>query len=176
MRLFGSERIAKVMDRMGYPRGLVRYTTESALAGKASKILRPRILVYATLLTALLGGVLWSISERVPLRAELIRDRNALYRELPDGRIENVYTLKLINMDSRQHAYRYEVIGSDQVAAATSRALVLEPEQVGVFSLRLTAPRSAGDGVLNLDIRFVAEDNAAISRSASARMLLPAGP
>jgi cytochrome c oxidase accessory protein FixG len=166
----------KVMDKMGYPRGLVRYTTENALAGKASKILRPRIFIYASLLLALLGGVLWSISDRVPLRAELIRDRNALYRELPDGQIENVYTLKLINMDSRQHAYRFAVIGNEQVSAATSRALVLDAEEVGIFSMRLTAPRSAGAGVLSLDIRFEAADNAAITRSASARMLLPAGP
>ncbi len=166
----------QIMDKMGYERGLIRYTTENAMAGKPMRILRPRIFVYATLLLVLFGGVLWSISDRVPLRAELIRDRNALYRELPDGRIENVYTLKLINMDTRQHAYRYQVKGHDQVSVETSRPLVLAAEEVGIFSLRLAAPPEAGEGVLKLDIHFEAEDDAAIERSASARMLLPAGP
>jgi polyferredoxin len=164
------------MDRMGYPRGLVRYTTENALQGQASRILRPRVVIYAGLLLALAAGVLWSISERIPLRAELIRDRNALYRELPDGRIENVYTLKLINMDTVPHSYRMTVLGNDRVGVETSRPLELAPEQVGVFSLRLSALPEAGQGVQKLDILFEAEDNPEIKRAASARMLLPAGP
>jgi cytochrome c oxidase accessory protein FixG len=166
----------QVMDRMGYDRGLVRYTTENALAGRPVRVLRPRIFVYASLLLVLLSGVLWSISGRVPLRAELIRDRNALYRELPDGRIENVYTLKLINMDTQQHAYRHSVIGNDRVTAETSRPLVLAAEEVGIFSLRLAAPPGAGAGVLELGIRFEAEDDAGIERVASARMLMPVNP
>jgi cytochrome c oxidase accessory protein FixG len=163
----------QVMDKMGYQRGLVRYTTEHALEGGKTRILRPRIFVYATLLVVLLSGVLYSISQRVPLRAELIRDRNALYRELPDGQIENVYTLKLINMDTQTHRYNLRVEGHDEVAAETSRELVLEGEEVGLFSLRLKAHRDAGAGVLNLDIVFTAEDHEQIQRAARARMLLP---
>lgn len=163
----------QVMDRMEYPRGLIRYTTERALAGGSTRLLRPRILVYATLLLALLTGVLWSISDRVPLRAELIRDRNALYRELADGTIENVYTLKLINMDDRPHRYTLEVQGEIPAAARISRPLALDAEEVGVFSLSLSAPAAAGEGVQALDILFVAEDNPAIRRAAKVRMLLP---
>ena len=166
----------QVMDKMGYERGLVRYTTENALEGKAQRIVRPRILIYATLLLVIISGVLWSISERIPLRADLIRDRNVLYRTLPDGRIENVYTLKLINMDEVPHRYRMTVIGNQQVSAGTSRPLELQPEEVGVFSLRLTAPTTAGAGVQRLDILFEAVENPSIKRAASARMLLPAGP
>jgi cytochrome c oxidase accessory protein FixG len=166
----------QVMDKMGYERGLIRYTTENALQGEGKRILRPRILIYATLLLAIIGGVLWSISERIPLRADLIRDRNVLYRTLPDGQIENVYKLKLINMDTVPHAYRMTVVGNDQVRAGTSRPLKLSAEEVGVFSLRLTAPPAAGQGVQKLDIVFEAEDNPSIKRAARARMLLPAGP
>ncbi len=166
----------QVMDKMGYERGLVRYTTEHSLAGGLTRVLRPRILIYGVLLLALLSGVLWSISQRVPLRAELIRDRNALYRELPGGQIENVYKLKLINMDDQAHSYRLTVLGNDQVEANTARPLSLASEEVGVFSLRLSAPATAGQGVLRLDIRFEAEDNPSIQRSASVRMLLPEKP
>src|SRR6056300_324399 len=78
----------QVMDKMDYPKGLIRYTTEHALQGRPTHIFRPRVIVYAVILVSLLSGALWSISERVPLRAELIRDRNALYRELPGDIIE----------------------------------------------------------------------------------------
>ena len=165
----------QVMDKMDYPRGLIRYTTENALQGRASKILRPRVLIYGALLGLLIAGLAFSIVQRTPLRAELIRDRNVLYRELSDGQVENVYSLKLINMDRRTHQYRITVAGNPAVAASTNRPLVLGPEQVGTFSLRLTAPADAGQGVQSLEIRFEAEDDPAIARSASARLILPGG-
>jgi cytochrome c oxidase accessory protein FixG len=83
----------QVMDKMEYPHGLIRFTTENALKHKQAHVLRPRIFVYAALLLVIISGTLWSMTHRTPLRADLIRDRNALYRELPDGMIENVYTL-----------------------------------------------------------------------------------
>jgi cytochrome c oxidase accessory protein FixG len=83
----------QVMDKMGYPRGLVRYTTEHALKHKTAHVIRPRIIVYGLLLLAIISGTLWGMTHRVPLRADLIRDRNALWRELPGDVVENVYTL-----------------------------------------------------------------------------------
>jgi cytochrome c oxidase accessory protein FixG len=95
-----------VMEKMGYPKGLVRYATLNSLKGKPSRVLRPRTLVYGVLLLSLAGGLLYSLSQRVPLGLDVIRDRNQLFRETEDGHIENVYTLKLINMDERPHRYR----------------------------------------------------------------------
>jgi polyferredoxin len=82
------------MDKMNYPRGLISYTTENALEEKPSRIARPRTLVYATLLVALCIGFFVTLANRPMLHVDVIRDRNALYRELVDGQIENVYTLK----------------------------------------------------------------------------------
>ena len=163
----------EVMDKMGYPRGLVRYTTEKALEGKPTRILRPRIFVYTALLTALLAGIAWSISGRVPLRAEIIRDRNALYRELPDGRVENVYTLKLINMDERPHRYRVSVEGGQDIVVDVGRDLELADEEVGIFPLRLSAPATLGRGSIEVDLVFEAEGQPAIRRTADARFILP---
>jgi cytochrome c oxidase accessory protein FixG len=87
----------EVMDKMNYPRGLISYTTENALEEKPSRIARPRTLVYATLLVALCIGFFVTLANRPMLHVDVIRDRNALYRELVDGQIENVYTLKILN-------------------------------------------------------------------------------
>jgi polyferredoxin len=87
----------EVMGKLGYPRGLIRYSTQNAIDGKATHILRPRIVVYGLLLTVLCATWLWGVSHRSPFIAEVLRDRNALYRVVADGSVENAYTIKLVN-------------------------------------------------------------------------------
>ncbi len=101
----------EVMDKMGYPRGLVRYTTENAMAGKPAKALRPRVLLYGTLLLVLLAGFVYGVAARSPVGIDVIRDRNVLYRELPDGQVENVYTLKLTNRHTDVRHFEIRISG-----------------------------------------------------------------
>jgi polyferredoxin len=162
------------MDKMNYPRGLIRYTTENALQGRAGRILRPRVFVYGALLLALVGGTLWSMTHRTPLRADLIRDRNALYRELPDGLIENVYTMKITNMDDSAHRYVLRVPGTGLARIELGRPLVLEAGAVGAFPVRIQLPASAGAGVQRLELELAAEGRPDIRRTVQARVLLPA--
>ncbi|MDZ7751639.1 MAG: cytochrome c oxidase accessory protein CcoG [Gammaproteobacteria bacterium] len=100
-----------VMDKMGYPKGLIRYTTENALQGESTRMLRPRVLIYAALLLIVTGALVYSISQRTPLELDIIRDRSGLYRETSQGLVENVYTLKIVNMDEEPHVYRLSVEG-----------------------------------------------------------------
>ena len=90
----------EVMDKMGYPKGLVSYTTENALEGNPAHILRPRVLIYGSMILAVFVGLFFLINARVPLEVDILRDRNALYHERSGGMIENVYTLKLVNMQN----------------------------------------------------------------------------
>jgi cytochrome c oxidase accessory protein FixG len=163
----------QVMDKMDYEKGLISYTTEHRISGEETHVFRPRIFVYSFLLLALVAGVLWSVNHRVLLRADLLRDRNALYRELPDNRIENVYTLKLINMDFKKHQYRIEVVDNDDMVLFVSPEPVLEPEEVGNFILRMQAPASAGRGSVKVDVRFSTMEEPIIERTISARFLMP---
>src|SRR5690606_10474966 len=86
-----------VMDKMGYPHGLIRYTTQNAIDGGSTRVMRPRILVYTVLLVALATAWAWGVTTRSDLIVDVLRDRNALYSSSGDGRIENGYTLKLVN-------------------------------------------------------------------------------
>lgn len=109
-----------VMDKMGYPKGLIRYTTQNAIHGKPTRIIRPRILIYAVILTGIISIFLYLLAQRIPLGLDVIRDRNQLYRETA-GMIENVYTLKVLNMDDRIHEY---TLGAEGIPG-----LVLETDQ-----------------------------------------------
>jgi len=112
-----------VMDKMSYPRGLIRYTTQNELeGGEPQRLWRPRVIIYALILAgitaALVGAVLW----RTPLEIDVMRDRRALYREVANDRIENVYTLKLMNMDTRSHRFRVQVVGVEGLELQSDRS------------------------------------------------------
>lgn len=104
-----------VMDKMNYPKGLIKYTTENALDGEYTTLLRPRVIVYTVLLSLITGALIWGLFTRVPLEMDILRDRNALYNETDMGLVENVYHLKLINMSEQDQIYRLRVSGIDQM-------------------------------------------------------------
>ncbi len=112
----------EVMEKMDYDKGLVRYTTQNRIDGKTTHLFRPRILVYATLLVIISLTLVYSIATRIPLELDIIRDRNALYRETVDGLVENIYTLKLINMDTKDHQYQLRVDGLKEMVFIQPKA------------------------------------------------------
>jgi len=164
----------QVMDKMDYPKGLIRYTTENALEGKKSRVARPRVFIYGTLLTIILVSTIWNMTTRTPLRADLLRDRNQLYRELPDGRIENVYTLKIVNMDQQAHMYTISMPGNEALTWTVDPEPQLGAGQVGRFSFAIQAPADLGSGSIEVDVRFESEKDPDISVVSDIRFLLPA--
>ncbi|MDP3637039.1 MAG: cytochrome c oxidase accessory protein CcoG, partial [Azonexus sp.] len=110
-----------VMDKIGRPRGLIRYTTENALARHfsakdvANHILRPRIILYTAILVALTIASVWSLATRVPLKVGIMRDPSVLSREADDGRIENIYNLKIMNTTEAAKRYSLSVDGMDGI-------------------------------------------------------------
>ena len=132
-----------VMDNMGYDEGLIRYTTQHDLEGEKTRVLRPRIYIYGAVLLALVAGLSYSIVIRVPLELDIIRDRNQLYRETNDGLIENIYTLKIMNMDNRQHQYRLRAEGIDGLELIMDQPeIIVESGTVADITARLRAEES----------------------------------
>ena len=99
----------EVMAKVGYPQGLIRYATQNAIDGKPTRVLRPRIFVYGTLLLGFMLAWAVGVGTREDLIVEALRDRNALYRETADGGIENGYTLKLVNKSNLDRTFRVRV-------------------------------------------------------------------
>jgi cytochrome c oxidase accessory protein FixG len=106
-----------VMDKMSYPRGLIRYATQNSMAnGWTSaqmwqRVARPRVLVYATVLVLISAALVAAIALRTPFRVDVVRDRGALARLVEDGRIENGYSLQLMNASEQPQSYRISVAG-----------------------------------------------------------------
>ncbi|MDP2111517.1 MAG: cytochrome c oxidase accessory protein CcoG [Thiobacillus sp.] len=126
----------QIMDKMGYPRGLIRYTTENVVKGKypdssiLKHVLRPRTIIYTVLLALLSGAFVYSLATRVPLRVDVIRDRVALSKETDEGLIENVYRLQIINKDGQPHRYTLQAQGIDGLQVVTAgREIAAAPLQ-----------------------------------------------
>jgi cytochrome c oxidase accessory protein FixG len=117
-----------VMERMDYPKGLICYTTENELAGQPRQILRPRVIVYSLLLVAITLALVTAVLLRTPFALDVIRDRNVLYRPTAEGFIENVYTLKILNMDNEPHIF---VLRAEGIPGLVLKADV---EEVGVVA------------------------------------------
>ncbi|AKQ59266.1 cytochrome c oxidase accessory protein CcoG [Bordetella hinzii] len=124
-----------VMDKMRYPRGLIRYTSERAMQQGLSpgqtrkRLLRPRVLIYGGLLLLLCLGFAGSLALRSPLRLDVMRDRGVLGREVAGGEIENVYRLQFINTSDQPLTLRLTAQGLPQL-----RVLAL-PQAREVLSL-----------------------------------------
>ena len=104
-----------VMDKMNYPKGLIRYTTEHELKGKKVHLIRAKLVGYAVVLVVMTSLLIMEIVNRVPLSLDIIRDRNELARENFNGEVENVYTLKILNKSQTDNVYRLSVKGLDEV-------------------------------------------------------------
>ena len=164
-----------VMDKMGYPRGLITYTTENAMRGGRSHILRPRVVVYALLLLAIMSIFAWSLSQRSTLGLDVIRDRNRLYRETDEGRIENVYILKIINMDDKGHAFKLHVEGIEDLELfIDARRIWVDAGEVLELPVRLRVEEDELHERSNkVTFKLVATDDPGLKAREDARFLGP---
>jgi cytochrome c oxidase accessory protein FixG len=164
----------EVMEKVGYPRGLIRYDTQAGLEGRPRRVLRPRTIVYGTLIAVLIAGFGWTITHRNVVGVDVIRDRNALFRERPDGLIENVYNVKILNKDAAAHEF---VIAADGLPGLQidfgAPAVRVGPGEVKSVAVKVRIPRDQLQG--GADIRFTIRtlDEQALGASGKARFLAP---
>jgi len=165
-----------VMDKMGYASGLIRYTTEHAVHGERTHVVRPRMIVYAVLLLGVMAAFALSLALRTPLALDVLRDRNALYREVANGMVENVYILKLINMDTAAHEFEISVAGIEGLelvaernpARVESGEVAQVPARVRIDPYALSASSNA------IEFRIRALGDERLHRAEEARFLGPA--
>jgi cytochrome c oxidase accessory protein FixG len=170
----------QVMDKVGLPRGLVRYSTESALEKHLTRkeilahIVRPRILLYTVILTIIIALTAWFLAHRIPLKVDIIRDRSTLAREADDGRIENVYTLQIMNTEEQAHRYKVTVDGLNGAEIAGGSEFEVPAASLQGFSTVVRVEADAGkQGANQIHFEIVAADNPDIKVREKASFMLP---
>ena len=165
----------QVMARMGYPKGLIRYTTENALRQKLTprqvlaRSLRPRILIYTGILLAVVMAIGITLFTRVPLKVDVIRDRGSLSREI-DGRwIENTYRLQVMNTQEVPHRFVIRASGAETLQLADADAFDLPGAATRMVPVRLRIEMgklAAGSHKIEFEISAV-DDASIVARERS---------
>ncbi|HEY3300195.1 MAG TPA: cytochrome c oxidase accessory protein CcoG [Methylophilaceae bacterium] len=140
-----------VMDKMGYARGLVKYSTQNAITKNWSKseiirrVLRPRVMVYSMILLVLCASLIASLSLRSSFRVDVVRDRGVMARLVDGGLLENVYRLQIMNATESAQHYQISATGIDGLKIETdetelNNAIVVKPTESRWVSVRLEIP------------------------------------
>ena len=135
-----------VMDKMQYPRGLIRYSTQNAVANRwpqsqiLRRVLRPRVLIYSAALVALCVAMLASLSMRTPLKVDVVRDRAALSRIVAGGKLENIYRLQIMNATEAEQLYRISAGGLDALELASDPEVTISAADSRWVAVRLQIP------------------------------------
>jgi cytochrome c oxidase accessory protein FixG len=150
----------QVMDKMNYPRGLIRYSTTHAIeqgldsAAMWRRVIRPRVLIYGAILLAIVIALGSSIALRTPFRADVIRDR-ILGRIVEDGLIENSYSLQLINSAESIRRFKVSVSGLAGAQMAGDSEFEVGPAGVRMVPIRVRLEpghAQAGSNMLQFDV------------------------
>jgi cytochrome c oxidase accessory protein FixG len=163
-----------VMDKMNYPRGLIRYTSENELDGGTMHWLRPRIIGYVVVLCLMVGIFSWNMLSRIPLELTTIRDRNQLYLTTDTGAIENIYTLHLLNMDPAMHTFDISISGIDGASIIGETSHTLNGGEVRSITLRVRMnPDLLTKPSTELDFEAVASDMPSLRAKSESRFMKP---
>ena len=134
----------EVMIRVAKPVGLIRFASEQELAGAPRRSSRPRLAVYAGLIGVFVALGAWTLAQRSLLRVDVLRDRGSLSRETADGRIENAYTLKLINMAEQARDFEVAVSGLPGIELLGTQRFAGEAGSIREVRVTVVAPPDAG--------------------------------
>jgi len=176
-----------VMDKMGAPRGLVKYSTQNGMekgwtqAQLIARLRRPRVLIYGALL---LGVSVWfvaGLAVRSPLRVDVIRDRGVLARTVGRGDIENVYRLQIMHALERPQRYQISVSGLEglRLSASSPADLLLDSAAERLLAIAVHLPaeqasRLVGQNVpVQFHVKAVGPSDVLVEVTESSRFIVP---
>jgi len=170
----------QVMDKMEYPRGLIRYSTENAVSKRYTpmdivrRAFRPRVIIYTTILFLLTAATTWSLATRVPLKVNVLKDRSTLSREADDGSIENIYRLQIMNTGDLTRTFRVGISGIDGIRLEDERSITVAGGEIGTQTAIVRAEAGAAKSGAN-PIKFSVEDvgDATVAVSENAKFWMP---
>jgi cytochrome c oxidase accessory protein FixG len=162
-----------IMEKMNYPKGLISYTTEHNLSGQKTHLVRPRLIGYAIALLAMMAVFAWAVASRSLVELDVLKDR-VLYRENEEGRIENVYTLKIMNKAQQPVTYLIEADGLDGLVYEGKREIKALAGEVLSLPVELSIdPEKLPSSTNEIMFRIRSADDASINNDAASRFIGP---
>ena len=163
-----------VMDKMGKPRGLIRYSSKDELAGKGRHFLRPRTLIYPTLLLVVFTLFITALVTRSSTDLMVFRARGAPYEKLADGRTMNRLRVQIVNRDTVSHTYQISIAPIEGLSLrGPTTTEPLDPGESTELALSLTFPKQAVDGSGEREIEIEVESDVGETVTGGFTLLAP---
>ena len=155
-----------VMDKIGKPRGLIRYQSHNAMAGQRHRIIRPRVVIYLTIMVGLLSALAFLIITKSPFDMVVMRNFGRPFFYADDGRVANEFRVKLTDRTDEPMSFRLSVADHPEVSLKLlADNTNLTPGQMLTEPVEIDAPQSAfAAGSLALKIRAVASGGATVDQ------------
>ena len=162
-----------IMDKMGYARGLVSYTSEHQLQGGKTHLLRPRLIGYSAVLLVMIAALVVALVERPMVSLDVTKDRG-MFRENAQGQIENIYSLKVINKTQQRQDYRLELVDADDFQLHGKTEISLAPGEISdvPVSVALLADKPASSSQ-TLRFKVTDVDEPWVYSAADSRFVAP---
>ena len=163
-----------VMDKMSYPRGLIKFSTQNGVAKGwtqsqiVRRVMRPRVLIYSSVLIALCATMLVSIVSRTPLKVDVERDRSALSRIVAGGKLENIYRMQIMNATEAPQRYRVSATGLPDLVVASEPEIEIDATKSRWMVIRLQIPYGSvatGSHPVHFEINAIGTDHTVIEKS-----------
>lgn len=142
-----------MMDQIGAPRGLIRYTSSNALIGKYTKILRPKTLGYGIVILVAACLFVFSILSKTDVDLDVLGDRNMISREIGDGMVQNSFTIKVLNKTERTRTFTIATEGLEGAAIEGDTTVSVDPSQVYENVISIDVPEASLDGKIMKDFK-----------------------
>jgi cytochrome c oxidase accessory protein FixG len=169
-----------VMDKISAPRALVRYWTDHAQTYRWSSaqvlrhMVRPRVLIYSTVLLVIVSVFFGTLLTRTPVKMDVIRDRGSMGREVENGQIENVYRLQIMNTDESRHHYHIGVEGIEGITLQGAGEVTLESIESRSVPVDVRVPGGKGSkGSNKIWFTLIDTDNPEVSLREKAVFFVP---
>jgi len=164
-----------VMDRVGEPRGLIRYSSQNAIDGKPQRFLRLRTIIYPALLAAVAVAFLAVLSTKYAFDARLIRNQGNPYYQTESGQIGNRFRLRLTNRTDAARVYEVTALrpASAGVTPTRSGPLELESSESELIPITVAVDRLDIGPVGQVPVELKVTDDLGNERTVEARLLGP---
>ena len=147
-----------MMDQIGAPRGLIRYSSAEAMAGRRTRFLRPKTIGYAAVLTAALVLFITLIMTKKDLDMRVQPDRQMLFKQLRGDRVQNVYLIQVLNKSEETRHFTLAIEDLPGAELEKNKPFTIQPSQVYERTVSLDVAKDQLADPVKTDFYFILQN------------------
>lgn len=161
-----------VMTKLGRPRGLIRYSSQAAMAGEKVRLIRPRTVIYPAILLVIASAFIGVLVTQSPADVTVMRGMGRPFTALESGEISNPVRIKIVNRTDEPREYLITAADPTVRVVCETDPVRINGGENATVAASIVAPASAfAQGVHETTLQI--SDGAGFTREVRYRLLGP---